>query len=581
MSLEALQLPTLESLAIDGLYIQSVRPSNFSEDGRFLLSEIVIGVSSGQSSLRSVWLVQDTKTGEVLMNIADLFEYAGLTSVDIADVSVIWDSNGPQSFAIAYSDLSDQFSGSISGASRVAFWNASGLDPTVLFGSDEDIANGSISSVLLLNDDYLIVETSAFNLNPLNLDDNNGINDLYLVSLSDESLPLWITSQGDVAPNHPSILLDASYTDGTIAVVFETESFGFSSDDLNEEVDIYRAIIRNQNEIEFQLLTASVSDRSATGVLGSVSVVDNGKLLVSADGSAYQVGFESVHQDLVVIDLETGFASVVSAILTGLGPETAFYPGSVSPSENYLTVVSGSGNEDLDGQVVEIYSDSTGYRIVSLLGGEIGNDLSYGVIASDGERGGSVIAFQTSASNLGVLPNLAVLEVNIVDSAGISLFYWSGDDDFEAAGVQQKFDNLFISTASLEYTGLNIDEPTNYLNLMDWVDYPAVSLRAKVSAPGEIAVSDIILSIQAYLGVSSLSATAFAAADVNGDDSIQVSDIVASIQLYLGLSELDGVIQFIDPVSGGRDFAPVIGETLDLTAVLLGDVDGSWSPEII
>ena len=62
---------------------------------------------------------------------------------------------------------------------------------------------------------------------------------------------------------------------------------------------------------------------------------------------------------------------------------------------------------------------------------------------------------------------------------------------------------------------------------------------------------------------------------------MQVSDIVALIQLYLGLSELDGVIQFIDPVSGGRDFAPVIGETLDLTAVLLGDVDGSWSPEII
>lgn len=61
----------------------------------------------------------------------------------------------------------------------------------------------------------------------------------------------------------------------------------------------------------------------------------------------------------------------------------------------------------------------------------------------------------------------------------------------------------------------------------------------------------------------------------------EVSDIVASIQLYLGLSELDGVIQFIDPVSGGRDFSSVIGETLDLTAVLLGDVDGSWSPEII
>lgn len=41
------------------------------------------------------------------------------------------------------------------------------------------------------------------------------------------------------------------------------------------------------------------------------------------------------------------------------------------------------------------------------------------------------------------------------------------------------------------------------------------------------------------------------------------------------------MIQFIDPVSGERDFAPVIGETLDPTAVLLGDVDGSWSPEII
>ena len=578
MALETLKIPALGALAEDGLFVQSVRPVELSGDGRFTLTEVVVSVPSGA---RSVWLVQDTETGAVVMDLDDVFRENGIASVDIDDVSVSWGPGGPIRVAVGYADLSDQFTGGVSGANRVAVWDSSGLYPEVLFESPDDIANGSVSAVQVLDNRYLVVETSAFNLNPLSLDDNNGISDLYLVDLSGESAPVWVTSQGGVAPSHPSVLLGASVSGDTVEVVFETESSGFSSFDSNEDPDIYRAVVVPGSAVSFELLTASVSDRSATGVSGSVSVLDNGTLFVATDGSAYELGYESGHQEIVAIELETGVATVVSANLPGLGTETEFYPGPVSPSGGVLAVVVGSGNESLDGQVIEIDPDLSGHRVVSVLGGQVGNDLSYNLAASDGERGGSVIAFQTSASNLGVLPNLAVLEAEFVDFAGAGLFFWDGLGVFSETASAVGFGSVLISSEGGAYASLGLEQPADYLNLMDWVDSTSVSLRAEVSSPGEISVSDIVSSIEAYLGLGDLSLTAFAAADINGDGAVMVSDIVSSIEIYLGISDLEGVVQFVDAETGQRELSLVVGETLDLAAVLLGDVDGSWSPEIV
>ena len=192
-----------------------------------------------------------------------------------------------------------------------------------------------------------------------------------------------------------------------------------------------------------------------------------------------------------------------------------------------------------------------------------------------------MIAFQTSASNLGVLPNLAVLEAEFVDFAGAGLFFWDGLGVFLETASAVGFGSVFISSEGGAYVSVGLEQPADYLNLMDWVDSTSVSLRAEVSSPGEISVSDIVSSIEAYLGLGDLSLTAFAAADINGDGAVMVSDIVSSIEIYLGISDLEGVVQFVDAETGQRELSLVVGETLDLAAVLLGDVDGSWSPEII
>ena len=375
-------------------------------------------------------------------------------------------------------------------------------------------------------------------------------------------------------------MLGASLSDDTVEVIFETESSGFSSLDSNEESDIYRAIVSSGSNIRFELLTKSIDDSSATGISGSVSVFDNNILLVSTNGASYQVGYESGRQDLVALDLATGAAIIVTGKLSNLGSETEFFPGPISPSGGYLLTVTGSGNEMLDGQVIEILPDLSEYRMVSILGSVRGNDLSYNVIASDGERGGSVVAFQTSSSNLGVLPNEALVEAEFVDVAGAALFVWDGEGVFSERALQTSMDNISIATGDNSFVVIDQEQPADYLNLMEWVGDAPVMLRSKTSS-ADVTVTDIVSTIEAYLGVKQLSLTAFAAADIDGDGAIQVADIVSLIEIYLGISRLVDVVQFVDADTGSREIQPVIGETVNLVAVLIGDVDGSWSPEIM
>jgi PKD repeat protein len=187
-----------------------------------------------------------------------------------------------------------------------------------------------------------------------------------------------------------------------------------------------------------------------------------------------------------------------------------------------------------------------------------------------------------SVTDAGGLSDSRVFTMSVENPfAWVRLFHWDGSFTFAESANRAKYSNLSVTSDHESFVDLNFEDPTDSVDLSNWTNIGSVSLRSQTNDFGHITVSDIVSSIQAYLGVGELSVIEFASADINGDGSVQVSDIVASIQLYLGLSELDGVIQFIDPIDGERDITPVIGETLDLTAVLIGDVDGSWSPEIV
>ena len=84
-----------------------------------------------------------------------------------------------------------------------------------------------------------------------------------------------------------------------------------------------------------------------------------------------------------------------------------------------------------------------------------------------------------------------------------------------------------------------------------------------------ISLTDVLLSLKYYLGKSSLSEYAVAAADYNGDESVNLTDVLQILKSYLGKTEAPPVWHFVDGVADLPGGADVVG-------VLRGDVDGSW-----
>ena len=84
-----------------------------------------------------------------------------------------------------------------------------------------------------------------------------------------------------------------------------------------------------------------------------------------------------------------------------------------------------------------------------------------------------------------------------------------------------------------------------------------------------ISLTDVLLSLKYYLGKSSLSEYAVAAADYNGDESVNLTDVLQILKSYLGKTEAPPAWHFVDGVADLPGGADVVG-------VLRGDVDGSW-----
>jgi len=115
-------------------------------------------------------------------------------------------------------------------------------------------------------------------------------------------------------------------------------------------------------------------------------------------------------------------------------------------------------------------------------------------------------------------------------------------------------------------------------DLTDFIGGPYTIEGSVANTGGIVTVSDIVSAIQLYLNSpNDVSEYGQIAADLNQDDVVGVSDIVDMISLYLGTSQNMDILLVDD--SGETASADVsIGTgNVELTAVAMGDLDGSWA----
>ena len=172
---------------------------------------------------------------------------------------------------------------------------------------------------------------------------------------------------------------------------------------------------------------------------------------------------------------------------------------------------------------------------------------------------------------------ISAVSVDIVDndstgSATANLSFWTQD----SGGVTPDIVNQDFTVTVGSATSTVTSSAAGQLDLGSYVG-ETVEITATLgtaTAESGINISDAVTILKQIVGLTSLTGNAAVAADVNGDDSINISDAVTTLKTIVGL-ESNATMVLVD-ASGGSSFDVGSG-IVDLTAVVLGDVDGSYA----
>jgi hypothetical protein len=168
--------------------------------------------------------------------------------------------------------------------------------------------------------------------------------------------------------------------------------------------------------------------------------------------------------------------------------------------------------------------------------------------------------------------------VDIIDNDGASggsvtgtVIFWQS-----SGGVTPNLVNReFTATTSSKSEPVSTDE----FGRVDLTAYVAQVISLETSIENEteysgIEIGDAVTILKHIVGLTSLTGSARVAADVNGDGDVTIADAVLTLKTIVGLED-SATLVAVD--SSGRADLTVTGPTMDLTAVVLGDVDGSYA----
>lgn len=158
---------------------------------------------------------------------------------------------------------------------------------------------------------------------------------------------------------------------------------------------------------------------------------------------------------------------------------------------------------------------------------------------------------------------------NIGNQAKLLVKYWSATSNSEMPAISnQEF--LFSSANS---TVTVTTDATGALGAQVLLSTTYTAVGTNTSAESAISVSDVIATLKAAVGITELTNYQELTADVNQDDQVTVSDVISVLKIAVGIEE-GGALILTDQ---GNDKFAITSNTTELTAVALGDVDGSWA----
>lgn len=172
---------------------------------------------------------------------------------------------------------------------------------------------------------------------------------------------------------------------------------------------------------------------------------------------------------------------------------------------------------------------------------------------------------------------ISTVSVNILDNDGTggataNLTFWAQDSDDATPSIVDQEMTVAVgdSTASVTSSASGQIDLGAYIG--STIELSA-SLSSSSSSSG-VNISDAVAILKHIVGIESVSGSAAVAADVDQSGSVNITDAVEVLKMIVGLTSTAKLLA-ID--SSGESDLTIASGTVDLTAVVLGDVDGSYA----
>lgn len=172
---------------------------------------------------------------------------------------------------------------------------------------------------------------------------------------------------------------------------------------------------------------------------------------------------------------------------------------------------------------------------------------------------------------------ISAVSVNITDNDGTggataNLSFWAQDSDGATPSIVDQAMTVTVGGTTSAVTSSSAGQVDLGAYLGSTIELSA-SLASASSSSG-VNISDAVAILKHIVGIESVSGSAAVAADVDQSGAVNITDAVEVLKMIVGLTSTAKLLA-VDSV--GESSLTISSGTVDLTAVVLGDVDGSYS----
>ena len=291
------------------------------------------------------------------------------------------------------------------------------------------------------------------------------------------------------------------------------------------------------DELSISATSFTVSENIANFTISDITY-DTDNAVSEADSTAtatYTITASNLNDETLTLNLEGSGLEFVSA--------STFELSSASPSapiivraEDDSVVEAGANNDGIHTHAIQHSISEGGTASVKYLN-TISNQ-SISVMDNDSATGATISVFDAAASNAAAAPNGVQLQFVSQGVSALDATTASGSISVEST-VQ--FTHAEIANQSAVYTS-------------------------------DIAISDVIAQLKDIVGLTPLSGTSAAAADVDNNGSIEIADVIANLKHIVGLE----TITSFDVVNSSSALVTELSSSMidsNLYIVQNGDVD--------